>query len=154
VVACAFAAGWIRSRANQDAVIVQLRRGNHVDSHIFMSMLGTLTWSHSSPWNTDKPKLWEYRHSKHPTPFVDEWKGAEMHSRWKWNGFEFTSVSYKETQWMGQAKAWTRKVEVWDIPYLFVVIPLTLLSAWLLLSKPRAGEESKPRASSLTIVPF
>ena len=137
VIACVLAGGWVRSISDQDVVFIQRQRNAFVDNHVLISMQGAISWSRWSPIETDTPKPLEYRHSKNPGPSDDDWKGAEVHWHWQWNGFDFGASSVKETMWMGQVKPWTREVEVWQIPYWFLVVPLMLLSAYLLFSKPR-----------------
>jgi hypothetical protein len=39
---------------------------------------------------------------------------------------------------------WGFRCRYWIIPYWSIVIPLTLLSAWLLLSKPRKRDDPPP----------
>ena len=49
---------------------------------------------------------------------------------WAWGGFEFGNSS-------------SRNLRVWAIPFSAIVIPLTLLSAYLLLTKPRQPTSKK-----------
>ena len=49
--------------------------------------------------------------------------------RWEWAGFRF-------------CKGWQTlyPIEFWCVPYWAITIPLTLLSAWLFVAKPRKRE--------------
>ena len=142
LMACVLMAGWMRSMTDQDAVFIHHKRNAFVDNHVLISTRGALSWSRWSPIDTDVPMTWKYRHAKVPDS-AEDWNGADIHWRWKWNGFEFCSSSFKETKWMGQAKPWTREVEVWQIPYGSVTVLMTLISHWLLLSKPRISTRKK-----------
>ena len=64
----------------------------------------------------------------------------EIEWQLKWCGFEFGVASRFVEQ---------RRVQRWTIPYLPLVLPLALLSAWLILVKPRpakSAKESMPQA--------
>lgn len=39
-------------------------------------------------------------------------------------------------------------IKAWSAPYWYIVIPLALISAWLLLSKPRSGVQTPPPSRS------
>ena len=49
---------------------------------------------------------------------------------WAWGGFEF-------------GDGLSRSVRIWAVPFWFITIPLTLLSAVLLISKPRPSTSKK-----------
>ncbi len=54
----------------------------------------------------------------------------------EWNGFHFGERHRKRPN-----KPHDRTLSYWVIPHWSIVMPLTLLSAWLLLSKPRVAKE-------------
>ena len=54
--------------------------------------------------------------------------------QWKWGGFGYGA---------GKTHLRGMSAQVWIIPYWSIVIPLTLLSAYLLLSKPRNSTQKK-----------
>jgi hypothetical protein len=120
--------GWIRSRHLQDQLIIA-----HQNSvHILMSMNGALAWSRSSPSYLTAPIYWSSK--RFNKAMEDSWDGAEV--RWKWQrfGFDFGAGSYTDKSSIGGV--FTRRVELWQIPYWAITIPLTLLSAYLILWKP------------------
>jgi hypothetical protein len=139
LMACLLMLAWLRSTADQDAVFIHRERNALIDNHVLISMHGALSWSRWSPIDTDTPRRWKYRQAKNPGISDEDWNGADIHWRWRWNGFDFISASFKETVWQGQPKSWIRDVDVWQIPYWSLVIPLTFLSTYLLLSKPRSA---------------
>lgn len=59
---------------------------------------------------------------------------------WRWNccGFDFGRASDPSNRTLGGVQ-----VSLWVIPYWSIVIPLTLFSVYLLLSKPRQSTPKK-----------
>lgn len=54
--------------------------------------------------------------------------------QWEWAGFR--SGEYKSYT-VPPAPAHVEEIQIWIVPYWSIVMPLTLLSAWLVLSRPR-----------------
>jgi hypothetical protein len=71
----------------------------------------------------------------------------QIETNWYWDRFGFDWGEYGK-----DANFSIGRITFWKIPHWPIVIPLTLLSAWLLLSKPRAGKtvstESPPKTES------
>lgn len=132
VVACVFAVGWIRSTVTFDNLIVNYRGSIYAIG----SRSGKTTWSHMTVLGLPNFELTANR------PFISRQSRAASeyndspvpfgHIRRNWNGFEYL-------HWDDMTDEPTRKTR-WIIPYWSIVIPLTLLSAWLLLS-PRQKPE-------------
>ncbi len=77
----------------------------------------------------------EYLHDNGtPTPF-NPWKYQNVEWRTDWIGFHFGAANATAGS--------IRRVEFWIVPYWSIVIPLTLLSAYLLLSKPHKSTPKK-----------
>ena len=133
VLACVFSAGWVRSQRIQDQIWVQQQQSLHV----FVSMDGVVSWTRSSPFFLNIPVRWV---SKDSTKMVrqNSWDGGDVHWHWQRGGFDFGAASFEEATSKGHAGPWTRRIEVWQVPFWSIVTPLTLLSAFLLLSWPRA----------------
>jgi len=129
VMACVFAAGWVRSLS----VLNFLHRSAGLVSYMeFESSNGNLVW-----WSTSKhefanpPRLtWSIGDLQYRFQFIED-----RHVRWSLKIWGFRI-----------GEAYRRKV--WVIPYWSIVIPLTLISAYLLLSKPRVA---KPKAITKSI---
>jgi hypothetical protein len=120
VMACLFAAGWVRSGMFVD--IITVPSGPHTMDSAY-SVLGGLFWvrfreipmAKLPPTKTVTARL-QGTKSVFDKPNVE----------WKWRLIGFGSGGcYKEG------------VTFWTIPYWSVAFPLTLLSAWLLLSKSK-----------------
>jgi hypothetical protein len=136
-LACLLTVGWVRSDVSEDWI--------DANSHQFRTRLlvnssngriNVLRWTpHASgslfSWGVraasmDRNPLTNRGIKK---PF-DLWHEFHVKNRFDWAGFHFGSG--KHTSWHGE-----RGIEIWFIPYWSIVIPLTLLSVFLLLSKPR-----------------
>jgi hypothetical protein len=144
-LACVFMAGWLRSATIRDDVMIA---GENV-RHALASSTGLLRWArHTGIKNTDQKN--DARQILNAGRPLIEWNSAgdfqkdDNDSFWKhctnewrhgWGGFDFGA---------GTHKRWNCHIERWAIPYWSIVIPLTLLSAWLLLSKPRHSNQKKP----------
>ncbi len=130
VLACVFAVGWTRSLTERDVLI----RLNEHNTHLVISAEGTLSWERMWPIVKPRPSRWMYRHqSSNPNEGDDVPLGSLG------LGFDFRDQSKIETT-VGTTP-YIAESETWQIPYWSIVIPLTLISSWLLLSKPRAKSE-------------
>ena len=128
-MACVFAAGWVRNYTVQDMLLI---RSDQEHFHLLVSGHDGLIWMKIVDvvgFSTGRP-FYDTDVADHSDPFEAinaEWK-------WKWLGFQF-----------GQGEEiFQTPIGFSMIPYWAIVIPLTALSAFLLLSKPK-------RAASKTI---
>jgi hypothetical protein len=138
VISVALVGAWMRSAIIAD--VIQLK---HEDSYQFIgSMLGSMRWSRwtspsvSGPQHSWVPSfVWD---SHDANAFQgDAFEEAEVDWRWKWLGFEFLHATIRRPSGMnGQTSRWS-------VPYWSLVLPLTVVSAWLLISKPRAAKSAK-----------
>ena len=133
VMACVFSVGWVRSVHVKDEF--SLRRNANITHHLISSSsrLGWKTVSIDDPQSIQfvinlffsKP-AGEYDFFRAPNP------------DWKWRtefcGFEFGQFIPKGPPW---------SESIWLVPYWSITVPLTLLSAFLLLSKPRQSTQKK-----------
>ena len=136
LLACLFVAGWMRSFWFEDAFFFP--NGPYITDSVFSSegLIG---------WRRDDESVWDMRRDdrdygfpssqfvKPPNylyPGVPEWRWGSQ-----WCGF---GVASGQDSSGGDARKRT-------IPYWSIVLPLTLLSGWLLLSKLPA---SKPMPAS------
>jgi len=125
VLACLFMAGWVRSHFYVDLV--------RIESHQLRSVGSMLMWVKFGDWNefnnfSSKADFWETDNAKDVGWLYLRLNGADD---WKFCGFKFGN---------GFGHNGLRFLHYWVVPYYAVVLPLTLLSAYLLLSKPRVAK--------------
>jgi hypothetical protein len=114
--ACVFAAGGVRSYGARDSLVIE----TSVMDFGFVSNSGTMMiWfdddvvTYGYVWYTDRPA------SLDSDEVGIDWD-------WKWLGFRHFARTRNSVNPDSTA-----------VPYWSIVLPLTLLSAWLLLSKPK-----------------
>ena len=128
-LACLFTAGWVRGHGIKD--VYQFGNGEGkvfqtlVSSHHGMMWIRSEVFGGSSiNWN---PGWFAYPIDSTAVLHSDESRiVCEIKSRWKWCGFDFCE-SWDKDKYRSNHR---------NIPYWSIVVPLTLLSAFLLLSKP------------------
>ena len=112
---------WMRSAILMDVIIIE--RGK--ETHLAQSLEGELSWRRlvniapqqsSAEWHTLKYAPFYLRFSS-ATSLTTEWQ-------LKWCGFDFGTTAENDASWG-------------IVPYWSLVLPLTLLSAWLILVKAR-----------------
>ncbi len=127
LMACIFMAGWLRSNVLQDNFAFY--SGIHSDDAL-LSADNSLGWyRHSSPDSIVSPFM----------PYWRTWPFTEID-----NVFHDPALS-RSWRFCGFASAEFERqgIKVWIIPYWSIVIPLTLLAAYLLLSKPNKSTSKK-----------
>lgn len=115
-LACLFTAGWVRSCFIGDDCGIRTGKSR---MEWFGSCDQYLLWGHIQSEN-DETRRWYY--SFRATKFGDP--PADFQWRWHCGDFGFAESSNLGAKFL-------------LFPYWSIVVPLTLLSAWLLLSKPR-----------------
>ena len=130
VVACVFAAGWVRSTIIADEFDYSF---NHTSSRIIALLDGHIVWmifDHVRPTNV--PAIGFYFNE--PFQTFDKFY-HDKSKTWKWR---FCGIAVGRAENSGKSEITIFVVSFWSI-----VIPLTLLSAFLLLSKPRQSNQKK-----------
>lgn len=133
VMACVFAGGWVRSLKTRDNLVFPRPKIQHA----MASAAGVLRWTKYV--NVGKPIF-----GANSEPVGDRedhdsfWKNRTVHWRWGALGFDFGSATDADGNLAKQ-----HEMVRWAIPYWSIVIPLTAISIWLLLSKPPAKLEPK-----------
>jgi hypothetical protein len=123
LTACLFMSGWVRSQSREDTVRIH-RSPQFV--HFVRSDLVGLNWIKAS-------NIGGFL-NHHEFYYSEEVAGASQvefinfNTHWNWCGFHFGE---------GQDKIFGIPISIWIIPYWSIVLPLTLLSAYLLLTTPR-----------------
>lgn len=132
VMACVLAAGWVRSCVYIDYLSGRVRPGDKQIDHL-VSLNQQIGYMVSS---SDLLQL------KYPRCVLRSWRLNALHGpfiggnvNWWWNsnGFRVIDVKNETTGnilYRGLA-----------IPYWSIVLPMALLSAWLLLNKPRVANQ-------------
>ena len=146
LIAWVFMFGWIRSRTVADGLI----RTNGQVRDSFVSIDGTLTFIRITPsWNsaamlhlfgddyrwrsTEISKDGRSDFDAHgvlhsPDAFESVY---EVEWQWDWAGFTFGAEQFKPGVMP------VHRLKIYSVPYWSIVIPLALLSAYLILWKPR-----------------
>lgn len=134
VMACVFAAGWVRSLVTKDTF--SLRRDPRTICFVILNQSRVLLWQLTAPFATTTVQGF---HETAPVANENYFNETEYVVEWHWQAawFEFGKTHYRN---------FTPKFEnqFFFIPYWSIVVPLTLLSGWLLLSKPRVSQTKKP----------
>ena len=145
VMACAFASGWVRSLFRLD--VTSFRPCQSL--HCLISKDGELTYRRLSPSEADKSfgglmslkwhsaEMNAYSRSN----YKNYWNDCEIHWHLHWSSFDFGATTCEVTQ-NNPTVTWRQREDNWQIPYYAVVIPLSVLSAYMLLSKPRPAKKS------------
>lgn len=129
VMACGLASEWIRSQSSGDTLLFHGRR----QVHGIGSSRGELSWT--TNWLTDgsnRPVFSRITWSSYPilprsagfTPIEDQI------DHWRLSGYGF---EFYKCHWTGSKQS----AVVCTFPYWAITIPITVVSACLLVSKPR-----------------
>lgn len=122
-------AAWIRSESLHDAIRMPL--GNSTATGLLSAerRIGIYFTNDTDVYRVSRQPTWEtFKAETFPALFP-----ASAGYSWSWRFREF-----------GQLRHSSGRVVVWIIPYWSIVIPLSLLSAWLLLTK--AGHSHRSNA--------
>jgi len=138
VMACVLSVAWARSRSVNDVLWIQ--SGNYREFSL-LSGEGTLTVTYGWP-----VEVAEFLKSHSDYGWTTSEKGTASGHRFRW----WAPIgSYKGGRYVQTAPIWVPNhsaeqplLHVWFEYWLFA-IPLTLLSAYLLLSKPRKSTQMK-----------
>ena len=137
MMALAFAGGWVRSPFVEDSIEIPTGR------HSTISLV--------SAYSQLLLKV-EFRRSSDDTLSIPTWRSVKLWDgikwyddpptvfHWEWNGFALAEVPYQELlddDWQDYRSTY------YFAPYWSIVSPLTLISLWLLLSKPRRSSPKK-----------
>lgn len=132
LLACALVAGWMRSFETIDSVYYP-EPGTGGGSSILESENGFFLWYSTEPWwGTERqfPALFSRS--------IDTSSKIMTSNEVKWSTRFFGFASGEiEPPALLRGKLNRR---LWVIPYWFIILPMTLLSGYLLLSKPRVRQ--------------
>ena len=132
LIACLFAAGWVRSLSTSDAILIPLtksefirldsRSGRFSWNKVYNAQvtIPKIIWRADAIVPTDEDVVFDHSH------YIYEW-------RWQWGTIDAGRVHSP-----GDGRVRAKYV---ILPYWFITIPLALISAFLLLSKPCISNE-------------
>jgi hypothetical protein len=136
VLSCVFAGLWIRSRVVRDRFSVHTN--SELSTHVLSDRSG-LTWKTVSVGPEDVGFVTGF-YSSEPAYMMLSYRSPD--AKWEWRrqcyGFMFGTLVQFQTL---DGVHW--REDIWIISYRSIVAPLILLSAGLLLSKPK-GRPTKP----------
>ena len=130
LMTCALAAGWVRSFAHVESLWVSSPK----ILHMFTSQRGAIRWGKQIP-NLDHDYSIDFSEVPDAISLDHEtfWRSYEMEWRYGFGEFDFGAGTESA---VGQIT----RMERWCLPYWSIVIPLTLLSTYLLLRKRRVAK--------------
>lgn len=130
MLGCVFVAGWVRSEIVRDLVIVQFSNSN---PYYFASNRSQLSCD------------WQIFSSIEPTGRI-LWRTQTVQPSIQMDGFQkYAGINFRFCGLLLLRNKWGLH---WVIPYWAIVMPLTVISAWLLLSKVRHKQTESPTAES------
>ena len=125
VMACVLWCGWMRSRSKLDTVSIPILNR----FHLLASAHGELGWL-SVDWLGDE--VWQWKTEENTEITVPPWCAEKTMT----DVMERLQLGLEVDGIMRGEKS-ARKPRLWRISYLSAVLALTLLSAYLILWKPR-----------------
>jgi hypothetical protein len=132
-MACVFMGGWVRGHAIED--IIQFGNGDDTVQHILKLSHHGIRWNRIEAFGGTRlgwTPGWGIEPIKSTVHTGDPKVIGEAKWRWVWCGFDFCD-SANDSDVQSRSRI---------IPYWSLVLPLTLLSAWLILIKPRKAKGS------------
>lgn len=146
VMACVFVGGWVRSSVHFDGIEIISSKSKYALS----SVRGQLRcfYAHGEQARVEKREIrfpsFVFNENNYDSKF-------ELRSkRWRFAVSDFRFMTGSESQLFYSDLVQSQGSEVLvnqtiaQVPYWSVTVPLTLLSAWLLLSKPRLASHKQP----------
>ena len=133
VMACVFAVGWVRSHFTDDTIIFSVGKTWLFNFESNQCGLGARAAAYGTDISTFK-MMWT-SHPINPSESTDPMVNVSVPVRLDGGQFHFGCKGMDLFQ--------RRYFAICFVPYWSVVIPLTLLSAYLLLSKPRKSTPTK-----------
>ena len=134
LMACVFVGGWVRSLRIQDAIVVPYGRGSSVQ--VVSACQCLILVSASDPMSPVSMNKFSWWSESVPSYLGDYYRlrFMEVIPTIKCRRFHPSEFRHSQTSTVANC---------YHIPYWSIVIPLTLISAFLLLSKPRKSTPTK-----------
>ena len=135
LMACLFMVGWVRSFFYCEGVSLPFL--TRTASHSVWSNQDGLSWV--KELSLDNPDHWKdnqtFRWGSLPQT-EESVLDAFGTTRNNWFGFEVFDITYRHVNFRSNPNGDRVRMIVWIVPYWSIVLPLTLLSAYLLRSTP------------------
>lgn len=135
LMACLVMAGWVRSLTVNDQFDVPCN--GEKEHYFFHSVNGVICSTHLNQMNQSWSLLkqdtvkWD---SNQAEPLSEDFENS-FDWQLRWLGFGFGKLK--------PGAIGTATMTFWSIPYWSITIPLTLISLWLLLKKPKTSTSKK-----------
>lgn len=139
-LACVFMAGWVRSLSLDEMVV--LSKSDHKIDRLLLAS-GVIVWERflsDLPISGDYWTISALFGQVEGRDFYFEMKNTLENVQWKWKSFGIGIGCCEQSHLPRHTNS---LITVMMVTYWSVVIPLTLLPAWLLLSKPRLAKAPK-----------
>ena len=152
LMTCFAMAGWVRSRHIYDRLWYNFPDANH----LIYSHQKCLLWQCERPSSRNSLHMnrtgigWLSLYAADPSLPIshNEFSGYDVNSQWRWSGFHvgswtFIHVDRGIDEGIFRLAPSFDHLAVWTIPYWSLVFPLTALSTFLLISKPKPSIQKK-----------
>lgn len=133
VMALVFVVGWIRNLVVMDVLLVP--SGSHSMEHC-VSVDHVFVWGRVRKAAANAVIPYPDFATDAPRSLDSFLEGANLRCNWRWCGFAAGELNVSSADRFNHT--------MWIIPYWSLVIPLTALSGYLILSKPRKQTRSTP----------
>ena len=138
-VSCLLTIGLLRSFVIIDSVYAS--RGRTL--HELTARAGSLTWLRRSEEDDVVPIQWQSIQFSGPNVRLLYWDGIQEEIEWQRNWVGFSAGTFH----VDAGGFSTLRVDVLSICYWLIILLLTLLAMYLLLTKPRPAKSAKEAAS-------
>jgi len=144
LTALVFMGGWLRSLVTINRFTI---KSDGYNFNWLASFNGSIAWQRvvpvdASKWSTDinefVPELFQSTAEGVAEYVLGALLGNEDKFEWKHRLFGFEIGEYQQEEALEAVR-----VTIWKIQYWSITIPLTLISLWLLVSKPRKSTQQK-----------
>lgn len=139
-MACMLTIGLMRSYMVIDSLYAS--RGRTL--HELTARAGSLTWLRHSEEDDVVPIQWQSTHFLGPNVRFSYWDGIQEEIEWQRNWVGFSAGTFHVD---AGGHSMLLRVEVLSICYWPIILLLTLLSMYLLLTQPRPAKSAKEVAS-------
>jgi hypothetical protein len=135
LMALLLAVTWMRSGIVRDVIVISFEESWHT----IESSNGGICWKQ---WKGNLLPSMQWESGEASMSDTDWWVDLDVEWRQEWAGFHF-GAGTSTLMISSDSIPLLLHFGLWIIPYWSLVLPLTLLSAWLLLIKPRGVKSMK-----------
>jgi len=137
LMALVFMAGWVRSFSADDLICFK--------QHQFNSVCGGLVWERPAqqPSMQFSHFVFSSRDLRNPNHIVGPFESSTPDDKWRRQFAGFVVAEYRVAVTSANKTTSIEANRFYRVPYWSIVIPMTLLSTFLLLTKPRQSNQKK-----------